>query len=159
MWFPVELHSPSAQRGQLAAAVIAALEQHSHYHIIEERKVANHPCDSSPTGAAATLAMLEGCTAAYIGARHMNPVAPFCAFTTAPELGIAYLEHLIDYEPLAKSRFSKRWLSAGLHGFVHLLLRDHKTLSAVVLPLPIDGDPPAGFAQIAVDDRYHIVRT
>ncbi len=40
-----------------------------------------------------------------------------------------------------------------------MLLRDHESLSAVVLPLPTDGDPPAGFAQVAVDDRYHIKRT
>ncbi|MEZ6052862.1 MAG: hypothetical protein R3C02_16000 [Planctomycetaceae bacterium] len=159
MWFPVDLHSLSAQRGGLPAAVMAAFEQHAHFHIVDERRIANHQCDSSANGAASTFAKLDDCSATYIGARHMSPVAPFCAFTLAPELGIAYLEHLIDYEPLAETRFGKRWLANALYGFVHMLLRDHQTLSAVVLPLPIDGEPPAGFAQVAVDDRYHIKRT
>ncbi|EMI22519.1 hypothetical protein RMSM_00544 [Rhodopirellula maiorica SM1] len=159
MWFPVELHCPSAQRGGLPAALKAALEQHAHYHIVDERRIANLQCDSSPNGVASTFAKLDDCSATYIGARHMSPVAPFCAFTMAPELGIAYLEHLIDYEPLAETRFGERWLASALYGFVHMLLRDHETLSAVVLPLPIDGDPPAGYTQVSVDDRYHIKRT
>jgi hypothetical protein len=159
MWFPVDLHCPSAQRGGLPAAVTAALEQHAHYQIVDERRIANHQCDSSPNGAAATFAKLDDCSATYIGARHMSPVAPFCAFTLAPDLGIAYLEHLIDYEPLAETRFGKRWLASALYGFVHILLRDHESLSAVVLPLPIDGHPPDGFTQVAVDDRFQIKRT
>ena len=159
MWFPVELHSPSAQRGGLPAALMAALEQHTHYHIVDNRKISNHQCDSSSIGAASTFALLDDCGAVYIGARHMSPVAPFCAFTRAPELGIAYLEHLIDYEPLAQTRFGQRWLANALFGFVYMLLHDNDSLSAVVLPLPIDGDPAAGFTQVAVDDRYHIKRT
>lgn len=159
MWLPVELHNPSAQRGGLAAALVAVLEQHTHYHIVDQRKIAHHRCDSSRNGAAATLALLDRCSATYIGVQHMRPVAPFCAFTTAPELHIAYLEHLIDCEPLTESRFGTRWLAAGLYAFVHMLLRDQNSLSAIVLPSPIDGDPPAGFAQIAVDERYPIRRT
>ena len=159
MWFPVDLHCPSAQRGGLPAALKVALEQHPHHHIVDQRKITNHQCDSSPNGVASTFALLDDCSAAYIGARHMIPAAPFCAFTLATELGIAYLEHLIDYEPLAETRFGKRWLANALYGFVHMLLRDHESMEAVVLPLPIDGDPPGGFTQIAVDDRYHIKRT
>jgi len=69
MWSPVELHCPSAQRGLLPAAVIAALEQHAHYHIVDDRKISNHQCDSSPNGAASTFALLDDCCATYIGAR------------------------------------------------------------------------------------------
>ncbi len=89
----------------------------------------------------------------------MIPVAPFCAFTLAPESGIAYLEHLLDYEPLDEKRIGRQCLAAALYSFVHLLLRDHESLSAVVLPLPIDGNPPDGFTQVAADDRFHIKRT
>lgn len=77
----------------------------------------------------------------------------------APEVGIAYLEHLIDYEPLADTRFGQRWLTNALYSFVCLLLRDNDSLSTVVMPLPIVGDPVSGFEQVAVDDRYHIRRT
>lgn len=158
MWLPVDLHCLLAQRRGLPIAVTELLEKHAHYQIVEERRIANQKCDSSPSGAAATYAKLDNCSATYIGARHMSPVAPFCAFTLAPELGIAYLEHLIDYEPLAETSFGNRWLANALYGFVYILLRDHESLSAVVLPLPIDGDPPCGFTQVAVDDRYHIKR-
>jgi len=159
MWFPVELHSPSAQRGGLPAALKATLEQHAHYHIVDEQKIANHQCDSSPTGAALTFARLNDCSATYIGTGHMRPVAPFCAFRLAPELGIAYLQHLIDYEPLTEKQSSKRWFGNALYAFVHVLLRDHESLSVVVMPLPIAGEPPAGFLQVASGDRYHIKRT
>jgi hypothetical protein len=139
--------------------VKVTLEQHAHYHIVDERKIANRQCDSSPNGVAATFARLNDCSATYIGTGHMRPVAPFCAFTLAPELGIAYLEHLIDYESLTEKRSSKRWLASALYAFVHVLLRDHESLSYVVLPLPIEGEPPAGFTQVASGDRYHIKRT
>lgn len=159
MWFPIELHCLTAQRGGLPAALKATLEQHSHYHVVDERKIANYQCDSSPSGAASMFARLNDCSAAYIGTGHMRPVAPFCAFTLAPEFGIAYLEHLIDYEPLTEKQSSKRWLANALYAFVYELLRDHASLSFVVLPLPIEGEPPAGFTQVISGDCYRIKRT
>jgi len=159
MWFPVELHCPTAQRGGLAAALRATLEHHIHYHVVDERKIANYQCDSSPAGAASVFARLNDCSAAYIGTGHMRPVAPFCAFTLSRELGMAYLEHLIDYEPLTEQPSSKRWLAHALYAFVQELLHDHESLSFVVLPLPIEGGTPAGFTQVVSGDRYHLIRT
>ncbi len=159
MWFPVALHASSNQIRGIAKALEETLEQRTHCHVVDQRRIANSPCDSSSEGAAATVMLLGKCSVAYVGASNGIPVAPFCGFTLASELGVAYLEHLIDYEPLAATKFGKHWLANALFSFVYVLLREHKTLNAVVLPLPIAGDPLKGFRQVPVDDRYHVVRT
>ena len=159
MWFPVKLQSARAPSGELSAAVIALLEKSPHYLVIEDRKISNRQCDASPVAAAATMGMLEKCSATYIGKVHAEPSVPFCAFTVAERYRqIAYLEHLVYSEPLGETRFGKRWLEMGLHNFIHVLLRDEPSILAVVLPLPIPGDPPSGFEMVQVGERFHIKR-
>ena len=157
MWFPAQLNADAKHNG-LLTALASVLSSHVHVHVIQDRIFANAPSDSSTEGVARTVKLLTQCTAAYVGTSNMKPSAPYCAFTIAPELGIAYLEHLIDYDQLTPSSFGERWLAASLYQFINALVSDYPAVENVVSALPIDGIPPAGFVQTPVDDRFHVTK-
>lgn len=159
MWFRVELHSERARRGGLLQALTRQLASHPHYMLVTERRITNFPCDNSEVGSRETANLLNQCSVAYAGTRHMCPVSPYSGFSVAAELGIAYLEHLIDYDPLPETRNARRWTSASLHAFVSFLFLDHPEVNTVVPPLPIDPETHGEMREVPVDDRYHVIRT
>jgi len=135
MWCPVELHASRGQVRDLSRALAAQLRTSRHYALVTKRRIDGRAIDNSLEAATQMVCLLEDCAVAYIGARHGTPIAPYAGFTLARELGIAYLEHLIDYDPPSENQQPRRWLTNGLHAFVFLLFREHTQIDTVVLPL------------------------
>lgn len=134
MWFPVEIHSKQAAASGLLDALAASLCGHLHHFVVADRRIDGRPVGQTVAAAADAVRLLGGCSVAYVGARHGAPIAPFAGFSLAPALGIAYLEYLIDYDPVPESGGFSRWLTSGLDAFVMFLRREHADIRTVVLP-------------------------
>lgn len=135
MWFPVEIHSRQAVASGLGDSLAACFRAHPHHFIVTGRKVEGRPVGQTAEAALEAVRLLESCSVAYVGARHGSPIAPFAGFSLAPALGIAYLEYLIDYDPLPERRAFSRWLTNGLEAFGMFLRREHENIQTVVLPV------------------------
>ena len=158
MWYPVELHSQDANRGGLLGALVEELSSRPHYLLVTSRQISGQLCDESEDGARQTAVMLDQCSTAYVGTHHMAPVAPYSAFTLAPDIGVAYLEYFIDYNPLPTKVFDSHTISSPLHDFATALFREHQEIHTIVLPMPTSPVLDDHFEQHAVGEHYYLVR-
>ena len=157
MWFPVEVHSVGAVAGGLLNAAREHIRQYPQFHIVSDRRFDGRTINDADVDA--VVDAIDNCSVAFAGTNHMTPNGPFGGFTLAPDLGVAYLEHLVAHDPLPDDRRISVWITAPVHHFVNFLLREHAEINTVVLPMPL-GDPPFdGFTQTAVDDRIHLTRS
>ena len=156
MWFPVELHSVSAVSGGLLAALREHLLAHEHHVLVHDRRLVGYPIDRDSGEINRVVEGLAACSIAYVGTQHLVPVAPFAAFTAAPELGIAYLETLIDQDAPGNGSGLPPWLTNGVGIFVFRLFREHPQITEIVLPFPIGS--AGGITEREVAGHFHLSR-
>lgn len=159
MWIPVELHNESARARGLREALLAHLTTYPHYKLVSGGFQDGEQLSPGSQSAARAVGELEACSIAYIGSRHMQPVAPFCGFSVAPDLGVARIEQLIDYEVLPSGRPAKKWLTNAVASILWVLFREHPEIKQVAIPLPV---VEASFGEMKVKQiggKYFAVRT
>lgn len=128
MWMPQRL--PPDPHWQ--AAWLAQLTAFPHRLLINHGQWDGRLLQLTPDTAAAFLQPWLACSAVYVGSRHGQPLAPFCAFSQAPELSTARLAFWLDHA--GTSAEPPTALTIGLAAMVWLLLRQHPDLQRVLLP-------------------------
>lgn len=158
MWFPVEIHSEGAVNGGLPAALREHLRLQPHVIVVADRKLVNQPLGNDPGELDSVLDEFTSCSAAYVGTHHMSPAAPFGAFKIASDLGIAYLELLLDANPWEGNAKADAAISVAIHSFVHCLFEDHLQVDRVILPFALTTPFELRFVQTEESGSYHLTR-
>ena len=157
MWFPVEVHSVGAVAGGLLDAAREHLRQCPQFHLVSDRRFDGRRISDADVDS--VIDALDDCSVSFSGTTNMRAIGPFGGFTLAPDLGVAYLEHLVAHDPLPNDRELSVWITAPVNRFVTFLLRDNPEIDTVVLPMPLGDLPFDGFTQATVDDRFHLTRS
>ncbi|WP_027708438.1 hypothetical protein [Zooshikella ganghwensis] len=159
MWFPVAFHDQNARRKGLREAFEAQLSQYKHYLLVEDGLTTENEIEMNQSVANEIATKLDSCSISYIGARHMLPVAPFTAFSSAPELGIARLEYLIDYGELPTKKGGKKWMTNALASILVVLFKENQNIRQVALPLELKEEDFGEFKIQRTNGVFHAVRT
>jgi len=157
MWKPVDLHNPLARERGLREALVAHLAQYPHHLLVAHGKQDGAQTSTGVAEAESFVQLLEACSIAYIGCRHMQPVAPFCAFSLAQTLGVARMEYLVDYQ--ASPGSEDRWLTNAVGSLLWVLFREHPEVQQVAIPVSLREESFDEFAIKQIDGRSFAVRS
>ncbi|CCN72904.1 hypothetical protein [Vibrio nigripulchritudo] len=136
MWLPVDIHKKSAVEGGIVKSFLSHLAEGKFYYLVENRNVVNNCLDTIGKEAArAVVSNFEKCSICYVGTSRMRACAPFLAATFAEEIGIAYIEHLIDFDPIEESTALGCWSNNKIESLCYLIFRKHENINSIVIPL------------------------
>ena len=136
MWLPVDIHKVSAIAGGVVESLLSHLAEGKFYYLIQNRNVVNDYLDSLGKAAAESIiANFKRCSICYVGTSNMRPCAPFLAVTFAEEIGIAYIEHLIDFDSIEDATMLGRWSNRMITSLCHLIFKEHEGVNSIVIPL------------------------
>ena len=136
MWLPVDIHKESAREGGVVESFLSHLAEGKYYYLIKGRNVVNETLDTiGKETAEEIVANFEKCSVCYVGTSRMRACAPFLAATIAEDIGIAYLEHLIDFDPIEGAATLGRWSSNMIESLCYLIFKDNESINSIVIPL------------------------
>jgi hypothetical protein len=158
MWFPVDLHNPAERKRGLREALVACLASYPHHFLILNGEQCTRTIASDTASAEDFVQSLEKCSVAYIGARHGQPIAPYCGFSLAPELGVARIEFLVEYGALPGSGSSDKWVINAIGGFLILLFLKHPEVQQVLLPITMPEASFGDFGTQYIDGKTYAIR-
>jgi len=159
MWAPVNLNNPKPRQAGLREALVASIAASPHYRLVSHGSLDGQQLPKGEEAADAFVRSFEESSLAYVGCSHMKPVAPFCAFSVASELGIARIEHLVDYGALPRRREKDKWLTNAIASFLVVLFLEHPNIRQVALPVSVAEESFGDFSIKYIDGVAHAIRT
>lgn len=157
MWHVVEMHNQRVRDRGLREALVSHLATVPHHVLVSEGQPDGAATLTNVEAASLLVQKLEECSVAYVGSRHASPVAPYCGFSVAPDLGLARLEYLIDYAALP--RHKDKWLTNALASILWVCLRENSAIQQIVLPALLEEESYDGFCIENMGNRSYAKRT
>lgn len=136
MWLPVDIHSESAKKGGIVQAFQSHLAKGKLCYLVQNRVLVNRSLKCiGEKSAKEIVSDFELCSVSYVGTSHAQPCPPFLAATVSEGLGLAYIEHIIDLDPVKGAKVLSGFSKNMMESLCYLIFKDYKVVNSIVIPL------------------------
>ena len=140
MWLPVELNNHTEIEKGIREAFLSALQKGKYTYVVKNRDVLNKTISGLKIeNAKAILKAFESCSFCYVGTSKLVPCPPFVAFIVSKELGIAYMEHLIDIDDVKVGKIISGFSRNLIELLCFIVFQKNQSINKIIVPFKLKG--------------------